>query len=64
MQSLSNASSYVYILDEIDAAARICDPIFTGVRIDLDKHEDESKKCKPHCKDYGKFLKDYRETEW
>ena len=51
-------------IDEIDAAARICDPIFTGVRIDLDKHEDESKKCKPPCKDYGKFLKDYRETEW
>jgi hypothetical protein len=35
-----------------------------GVRIDLEKHENESKKCKPPCKDYGKFLKDYRETEW
>lgn len=33
-------------IDEIDAAARIVDPIF----------------CQ--SKDYGKFLKDYRETEW
>jgi NAD(P)-dependent dehydrogenase (short-subunit alcohol dehydrogenase family) len=33
-------------IDEIDAAARIVDPIFSK------------------SKDYGKFLKDYRETEW
>jgi hypothetical protein len=33
-------------IDEIDAAARIVDPIFSK------------------SQDYGKFLKDYRETEW
>ena len=40
-------------IDEIDAAARIVDPIFTGVN-----------GGKNEVKDYGKFLKDYRETEW
>lgn len=39
-------------IDEIDAAARILDPVFSGVR-----NRDAQK-------DYGKFLKDYRETEW
>jgi NAD(P)-dependent dehydrogenase (short-subunit alcohol dehydrogenase family) len=39
-------------IDEVDAAARILDPIFTGIN-----HPDQPK-------DYGKFLKDYRETEW
>ena len=33
-------------IDEIDAAARILDPIMTNAQL------------------YGKFLKDYRETEW
>lgn len=37
-------------IDEIDAAARIVDPIFVGVT---------SKR-----QVYGKFLKDYKETEW
>lgn len=37
-------------IDEIDAAARILDPVFTGVR-------DQSRI-------YGKFLKDYNESEW
>ena len=40
-------------IDEIDAAARILDPIFTGVN--------GGRAAK---KDYGKFLKDYKETEW
>jgi hypothetical protein len=40
-------------IDEIDAAARILDPIFTGV---LNGSND--------LKEYGKFYKDYRETEW
>jgi NAD(P)-dependent dehydrogenase (short-subunit alcohol dehydrogenase family) len=40
-------------IDEIDAAARILDPIFKGVN-------DGRKSEKGH----GKFLKDYRETEW
>ena len=39
-------------IDEVDAAARIVDPIFSGL----------NHPCKP--KDYGKFLKDYVETEW
>ena len=38
-------------IDEIDAAARIVDPIFTGV-------------SSPGKQVYGKFLKDYKETEW
>jgi NAD(P)-dependent dehydrogenase (short-subunit alcohol dehydrogenase family) len=38
-------------IDEIDAAARILDPVFTGVNGDGPKI-------------YGKFLKDYRESEW
>jgi len=33
-------------IDEIDAAARLVDPIFSDSKV------------------YGKFLKDYRETEW
>ena len=40
-------------IDEIDAAARICDPVFVGVNAGRDAK-----------KDYGKFLKDYRESEW
>jgi NAD(P)-dependent dehydrogenase (short-subunit alcohol dehydrogenase family) len=42
-------------IDEIDAAARILDPIFTGIQIG-DAASSE--------KVYGKFLKDYRESEW
>lgn len=37
-------------LDEIDAAARVLDPVFDGVN-----------GGQPQC---GVFLKDYRETEW
>lgn len=40
-------------IDEIDAASRLLDPIFSGVN--------GGREC---VKDYGKFLKDYRETEW
>jgi hypothetical protein len=40
-------------IDEVDAAARILDPIFVGVNGGKDTE-----------KIYGKFLKDYRETEW
>lgn len=40
-------------IDEIDAAARILDPVFVGVNGGPDAE-----------KEYGKFLKDYRETEW
>ena len=37
-------------IDEIDAAARILDPVFSGVI--------EQQRL------YGKFLKDYHESEW
>jgi NAD(P)-dependent dehydrogenase (short-subunit alcohol dehydrogenase family) len=40
-------------IDEIDAAARILDPIFSGVNAG-----------RVGEKESGKFLKDYRETEW
>jgi len=39
-------------IDEIDAAARILDPVFSGIN-----HPDRPK-------EYGKFLKDYSESEW
>jgi hypothetical protein len=37
-------------LDEIDGAARICDPVFVGVNTGE--------------KGYGKFLKDYGAVQW
>lgn len=40
-------------IDEVDAAARILDPVFSGVST--------GRNCN---KEYGMFLKDYRETEW
>lgn len=80
-------------IDEIDAAARILDPIFVGVAMDLevkakecedndsgnyDEGSGESnindkdnkrkkwkkKEDKKILKEYGKFFKDYKETEW
>lgn len=42
-------------IDEIDAAARIVDPIFSCVK---DTNNEESKLL------FGKFLKDYKESEW
>jgi len=46
-------------IDEIDAAARILDPIFVGVDLDMRTSDRKIK-----IKEYGKFFKDYRETEW
>ena len=40
-------------IDEVDAAARICDPIFTGHNLKP-----------PDLPPFGVFLKDYHETEW
>ena len=37
-------------IDEVDAAARILDPVLTGVA--------------SGCRSYGQFFKDYRESEW
>ena len=46
-------------IDEVDAAARILDPVFVGVNSDKESPESEQ-----GMKDYGKFFKDYKETEW
>ena len=45
-------------LDEIDAAARILDPIFTPLR---QAQDSEDGMCSPA---FGCFLKDYFVTEW
>ena len=45
-------------IDEIDAAARILDPVFTGVNAE-EKSKDEKFEYK-----YGLFYKDFNETEW
>mmetsp|Transcript_11504 Transcript_11504/g.24914 ORF Transcript_11504/g.24914 Transcript_11504/m.24914 type:complete len:675 (-) Transcript_11504:252-2276(-) len=45
-------------IDEIDAAARILDPVFVGINLDKETQNKSS------AKDYGKFFKDYKETEW
>ena len=47
-------------IDEVDAAARILDPVFVGVSMD----KRGSKQGKKTVKEFGKFFKDYRETEW
>lgn len=49
----ANVNNFQTPIDEIDAAARILDPVFSGINGGADME-----------KDYGKFLKDYRETEW
>ena len=52
-------------IDEVDAAARILDPVFVGINMDESSMMDEKKKGeKKKGKDYGKFFKDYKETEW
>jgi NAD(P)-dependent dehydrogenase (short-subunit alcohol dehydrogenase family) len=43
------AQGFVPPLDEVDGAARVCDPIMRGVRGE---------------RDWGKFFKDYRPTAW
>lgn len=44
-------------IDEIDAAARILDPVFVGLNLDALSAGEKKK-------DYGKFFKDYKESEW
>lgn len=58
-------------IDEIDAAARVVDQIFVGVAADLEedtpgekKGGSKGKKKQKRKKEYGKFYKDYRESEW
>lgn len=45
-------------IDEIDAAARILDLVFLGINSDAMSAGERSKK------EYGKFYKDYKESEW
>ena len=45
-------------IDEVDAAARILDPVFVGINVYATSGLDKV------VKDYGKFFKDYKETEW
>jgi len=47
---IARENSFQTPLDEIDAAARILDPVFGGITHGR--------------RDYGKFYKDYKETEW
>lgn len=54
-------------IDEIDAAARILDPIFVGVQAErsIDTPNDNDLNSKTISRNrYGQFLKDYHETEW
>ena len=54
-------------IDEIDAAARILDPIFVGITIASNgSHKEYGANSNKMAKgkDYGKFFKDYRESEW
>ncbi|KAL7542613.1 hypothetical protein ACHAXR_011935 [Thalassiosira sp. AJA248-18] len=46
-------------IDEVDAAARILDPVFVGVNLDK-----ETENCDKNAKAYGKFFKDFKESEW
>merc|ERR1712238_318352 len=54
----AKANNFQTPLDEIDAASRILDPIFVGVAIDVKNELKDKQK-----KNYGKFYKDYKETE-
>lgn len=55
-------------IDEIDAAARILDPIFVGISFESGscffQNSQEGKRQEENELLYGKFLKDYHETEW
>mmetsp|Transcript_22694 Transcript_22694/g.40627 ORF Transcript_22694/g.40627 Transcript_22694/m.40627 type:complete len:676 (-) Transcript_22694:20-2047(-) len=55
---IAETNNFQTPIDEVDAAARILDPVFVGVNLDKET------KGRKSVKDYGKFFKDYKETEW
>ena len=57
---IAKTNSFQTPIDEIDAAARVLDPVFTGVNMDGASKDNHKGKGKP----YGLFFKDFRETEW
>ena len=58
---IAQTNNFQTPIDEIDAASRILDPIFSGISQDSQMSQPpEQQNTKP----YGKFFKDYRETEW
>ena len=58
---IAKTNAFQTPIDEIDAAARVLDPVFTGVRMDC-ASEDGGRRGE--CKPFGLFFKDFRETEW
>merc|ERR1711964_944605 len=50
-------------LDEIDAAARVLDPCLAWVEDEHGQRLGEGKSPEIECP-YGKFLKDYKQSEW
>lgn len=57
---IAKTNAFQTPIDEIDAAARVLDPVFTGVNMDCTSEGNKRGKCKP----FGLFFKDFRETEW
>ena len=51
-------------IDEVDAAARILDPVFVGINMDTSATSTAGENDKAATKDFGKFFKDYKESEW
>ena len=54
-------------IDEIDAAARILDPIFVGISVvskNVSSKNLQGIRQEENQLVFGKFLKDYHETEW
>jgi len=49
-REIADRSNFQTPIDEVDAAARVLDPVFVGIR--------EGKLL------YGQFYKDYAPTEW
>jgi NAD(P)-dependent dehydrogenase (short-subunit alcohol dehydrogenase family) len=51
-------------IDEIDAAARILDPIFSAINCNDSPKPKDGESSSITTPIYGKFLKDYHESEW